>query len=254
MTTPPFAAVITPYYKEPREVLERCMASVRAQTVPTLHFMISDGHPQEIETGPLLRHVVLDRAEEDMGNTPRAIGAAFAINSGVKMIAMLDADNWYDPHHLETAIAAAAGAGRPVDMVFGRRKFWRPDGTQMPISDEVSNRFVDTNCYVMLEGAFHYLAWWGTLPKYISQGADRAFRQYLGAQKGLVVAKLPVPTVNYECLWAPAYEAIGEIPPPGAKGFQPDDWKNWVAGMSPREREITERRIGFPLDRLEQGD
>jgi cellulose synthase/poly-beta-1,6-N-acetylglucosamine synthase-like glycosyltransferase len=40
-------AIITPYYKEERRLIERCMASVRKQTVPTDHFLIADGHPQD---------------------------------------------------------------------------------------------------------------------------------------------------------------------------------------------------------------
>src|SRR5262249_9716374 len=33
-------AIITPYYKEPRDVLERCIKSVRDQTVATDHFLV----------------------------------------------------------------------------------------------------------------------------------------------------------------------------------------------------------------------
>ena len=35
-------AIVTPYYREPRATLERCIASVRAQTVGCDHFLIAD--------------------------------------------------------------------------------------------------------------------------------------------------------------------------------------------------------------------
>ena len=38
-------AVITPYYKEPTEKLWRCHASVKAQTIPAAHVMVSSEVP-----------------------------------------------------------------------------------------------------------------------------------------------------------------------------------------------------------------
>ena len=38
-------AVVTPYYKEPTDILRRCHDSVMAQTCPVTHIMVSDGHP-----------------------------------------------------------------------------------------------------------------------------------------------------------------------------------------------------------------
>lgn len=250
--TPPLAAVITPYYKEPREVLERCMASVRAQTVSTLHIMVADGHPQGLPTGERLRHIALDQPEQDWGNTPRAIGAMLAINTGVKMIALLDADNWYDPDHLETALQAAAGSALPVDVVFAKRRFCRADESVMPLRDEPTDQLVDTNCYVMFEGAFHHLTWWGTIPKELASGADRGFRRYLAAQPELVVAEADRPTVNYLCQWRSAYEAIGETPPPDAKEQVGPHIRTWLKKASDRERLIAERRFGVKLKSPDQ--
>ena len=45
--TEPKIAVITPYYKEPLDVLEECHASVRSQGDHVTHFMIADGHATE---------------------------------------------------------------------------------------------------------------------------------------------------------------------------------------------------------------
>ena len=39
-------AVVTPYWKEPIDVLERCWRSVRTQThCDIVHYMVADGHP-----------------------------------------------------------------------------------------------------------------------------------------------------------------------------------------------------------------
>src|SRR6185437_7277399 len=65
--------VITPYYKEDPSLLRRCMESVRNQTVPTEHFMVADGHPQDWIDAEPVRHLKLDRSHRDYGNTPRGI-------------------------------------------------------------------------------------------------------------------------------------------------------------------------------------
>lgn len=39
-------AIVTPYYKESHETLDRCIGSVRRQTVAADHFLVSDGFPQ----------------------------------------------------------------------------------------------------------------------------------------------------------------------------------------------------------------
>ena len=39
--------IITPYAREDQALLERCIDSVRRQTVRTDHFLVADGYPQE---------------------------------------------------------------------------------------------------------------------------------------------------------------------------------------------------------------
>jgi hypothetical protein len=39
-------AIVTPYYKEDRALIERCIDCVRAQSIPTEHILVADGHPQ----------------------------------------------------------------------------------------------------------------------------------------------------------------------------------------------------------------
>lgn len=90
-------AVITPYYKEPVELLKQCHDSVMAQGVDATHFMVADGHPlAEVADWPI-EHVVLNRAHADYGNTPRGLGGALARSQDFDFVTYLDADNWYHP-------------------------------------------------------------------------------------------------------------------------------------------------------------
>ena len=145
-------AIVTPYYKEERPLIERCMASVRSQTVPTDHFLVADGFPQEWIDTAGVRHFKLDRSHGDYGNTPRGVGALLAIAAQYSGIAFLDADNWLEPDHVETCLAAASGTPAPCDYVIAQRSFRRPDESIMPVADEELH--VDTNCFFFLPGAF----------------------------------------------------------------------------------------------------
>jgi hypothetical protein len=45
--------VVTPYFKEDRAMLKRCMDSVRRQTAKVDHMLVADGFPQDwISTEP----------------------------------------------------------------------------------------------------------------------------------------------------------------------------------------------------------
>jgi hypothetical protein len=57
--------VVTPYFKEDRAMLQRCMDSVRRQTTKVDHMLVADGFPQDwISTEPV-RHLILDRPHAD---------------------------------------------------------------------------------------------------------------------------------------------------------------------------------------------
>src|SRR6476620_8695990 len=78
----PRYAFITPYYKEMRDFLERCVASVKQQTIRADHILVSDGFPQDWLDQADVRHVRLDCAHGDYGNTPRGIGSLMAVAEG----------------------------------------------------------------------------------------------------------------------------------------------------------------------------
>src|SRR5574337_2079445 len=103
-------AVVTPYFKEPAATLARCIDSVRKQHADReigeiAHILVADGHPQHWIDDLSVRHLKLDRAHGDFGNTPRSIGAQLAASEGYDAIAFLDADNWLDPDHVAACVA-----------------------------------------------------------------------------------------------------------------------------------------------------
>lgn len=101
----------TPYYQEKHHYLERCIASVKRQTIPAGHIVVADGFPQDWIDQTSVRHLRLDRVHQDHGNTPRAIGGLIAIAEGYEGIGLLDADCWLEPDHLEHCLEQAKQVG-----------------------------------------------------------------------------------------------------------------------------------------------
>lgn len=240
-------AVVTPYYKEAREVLERCLASVAGQSVAADHFLIADGYPQSWLEAQPVRHLTLDRAHDNFGNTPRAIGALLAIGEGYDAIGFLDADNWLETDHLAHCLEVAEGASDgPCDYVLAKRIFWRPDGGILEIPEGSDVFDGDTNCYLFFPGSFHMLAIWGTMPQEIAVVADRMFFRAMQVA-GLRQVRATRKTVNYETLFEGTYRLAGETPPPNAKWVDFAAAVEWIDSLDPREREVAERRVGAPF-------
>ena len=237
--------VITPYYQEERSLLERCIASVRAQTVACDHLLVADGHPQEWIGTAGVRHLRLDRAHGDYGNTPRGVAAVLAAAEGYSAIAMLDADNWLEADHLALCQEAAQnGPGGVCDFVIARSLLRRPDGTVIPWPAQSPDEHVDTNCFYFLPGSFHLLASWALMPRELSPIGDRVFWGAMRT-KGLVGVVVNRPTVNYHCLWESIYRAVGETPPPGCKpDTDSESVQAWLRSLDDRQLEIASRLIG----------
>lgn len=244
--------VITPYYKEDRALIERCLASVSAQTVAVDHLLVADGHPQDWLDGVGARHIRLDRSHGDYGNVARGVAALIAIAEKYDAIAFLDADNWYHDEHMETCLAAASAHGQ-APYVIARREFVRPDGSVMALGrteDVPDGDHVDTNCYFFLPPSYPLLHYWCTIPREFSVVGDRLFRH-------IMKTRLPPPTVtdrktvNYACLFAALYRNLGEAPPPGAKPNV--DWGPalaWLLQRSAQELPVIDELSGLALSRL----
>jgi hypothetical protein len=72
-------AIVTPYYKEDKFLIARCINSVRRQTDPTDHFVVADGFSQAWIDDASVRHLKPGRGHGDFGNSPRGAGALIAI-------------------------------------------------------------------------------------------------------------------------------------------------------------------------------
>jgi hypothetical protein len=240
-------AVVTPYFQEGRPTLERCIGSVRRQTVKADHFLVADGFVQNWIDQEGVRHIRLDQPYGDSGGTPRAIGGILAASKQYDAIALLDADNWYDEVHVEHCIETARTLGEECDYVAARRRLVRPNGSVIDIQQESIEDHVDTSCFFLLKGSYHMLSIWALIPKPISPIHDRLFYAALKVS-GLHKAVATLTTVNYKCMYAAVYQAIGEQPPDGAKpNFDGNQLKSWRDSLSPRELVIAERLMHLPL-------
>ena len=240
----PRIAIVTGYYKEEPQLLQRCMRSVRQQTVVADHIMVADGFPQDWIDSMDVRHIRLDRKHGDYGGTPRGVGSLLVIAEDYDAIGFLDADNYLEPNHLELGLQAARGVP-DCDFVIAQRYFRRPDQTILEIVDEPLDQHVDTNCFLFLPGSYHAVIGFAIIPRQLSAIGDRIFYSALKS-RNLCSAVIPAKTVNYNCLWASVYAAVGEVPPPCAKpNVDNGPLCDWISGLTTRGRHILNRRIGF---------
>ena len=238
-------AVVTPYYKESRGLLEKCIGSVAAQTVAADHFLIADGFPQDWIDARDVRHLRLDTCHADCGNTPRGIGALLAASAQYRGIAFLDADCWLEANHIELCLRAAGD--RPMDFVVAQRRMLDPDGAVLALPEEPDH--VDTNCYFLFEGAYHTLHHWVLQPKAMAPLDDRVIWFMLRRQR-LNWCRTDAVTVNYLCLYRSAYEGLG-LPAPEAAKSSPD-WNRipeYLASLDDRGLELVRRKTGISFQR-----
>jgi hypothetical protein len=244
-------AIITPYYKEPRDVLERCISSVRDQSAAMDHFLVADGFPQDWIDGAGVRHIRLDRSHGDYGDTPRGIGAMIAASEGYDAIGFLDADCWLEPNHVQYCLELAKQAGPSgCDYVIALRHERRPDGSIMNVGQVPPQLHVDTSCYFFFKSAFHVLSVWTSIPREVSIVGDRLFYNAVKANSLRPVVATQK-TVNYTCMWESIYRAMGEKPPEGAKP-NPDHHQveRWIHELSAGDLALINRRIQTKLEDL----
>ena len=203
-------AIITPYYKEEKPFLEKCIESVKNQTKPTDHFLISEGFLQDWIDKAGVRHIKLDQAHSDYGNTPRGIGSLLAVSEGYDGIGFLDADNWLEPNHIETCVEAQDGH----DCVTVKKILRLYDEEKIVMAQE--NNFFDTNVVFFFRSSFEYLPKWALIPKSISGVGDRVFSGMLKISD-LSIKELEDYTVNYRIMDKSLYDNIGKPRPPGCK-------------------------------------
>jgi glycosyltransferase involved in cell wall biosynthesis len=215
-------AVLTPYHKESLDVLKRCHDSVVNQThADVVHFMVADGHAiDEIDTWEKIEHIKLPNQHADYGDTPRCIGALSISAQGFDAITLLDADNWFEPNHIETLLKMQRDTGAQV--VTGTRTLRRPDESILAVDTESDGvHFNDTNCYLMMKPTFVAFSSWGFKDTKEGIIGDRYFWETV-QRMGYTRAHCTIPTTNYVTTFAYHYEKHGETPP---------DWSKVIARL-----------------------
>lgn len=208
-------AVITAYYGEDIEIIRRCHESVLAQGSDVTHFLVSDGNPRDdIDTWDCTHIKIPNHA--DYGDTPRGVGAASAAAKGFDAICFLDADNWYESHHVQT-LRDIMVQHPHIQVMTMQRNIYTLDGRLLGICKESDGtNFCDTNCYFVTRAAFPACAAW--MFKDSSEGivGDRRFWATI-QQGGYVRAHVNMPTVNYTSTLAFHYQMFDETPPDDSK-------------------------------------
>lgn len=242
-------AIITPYFKESILQIRRCIDSVKMQTVEVTHFLIADGSPIRDLENAGVRHIILDKNHGDWGNTPRAVAGILAVSEGYEAIGYLDADNWIDSDHVMSCITAANKSIKSVDFVIAKRRWVNDHREFLPYKspEDLSGRHADTNCIFLMKNCLHLASQWGVIPHPLSQFGDRLFF-YLLQTQGYQSTYVNHETVNYLCTWRDIYVHLGlEVPSYAKPGLDIAKAKAWWDQLSPIEKKIFNKRLGFEL-------
>lgn len=239
--------VVTPYWKEPREVLERCVRSVASQSVRADHVLVGDGGAVCHDWLParVTRQIALETHHADLGATPRAVGLGWGVAQGYDALALLDADNWYEPRHLEACLAASKLAA--CDYVTTERHLVDETGVALPLQDEDVRNHVDTNVLFFLPGSYRVLPVWERIPAPLYRGGDRFFYAALRSH-GCQRLHLAHKTVNYYTRLTGHYSQLGRKPFEAGNALP--DWdgiERWIAQLSKAERHAIARETGVYL-------
>jgi glycosyltransferase involved in cell wall biosynthesis len=211
-------AVVTPYFREADDVLRKCLDSVSEQAHPVTHILVADGFPQDWAVRLVSHHVVLPGSGHgDNGNLARAVGASIAVSEGYDAIALIDADNWFQPDHISSLLTLHEKAGAAI--CTSARSLHRLDGSLLAAHDRESDGtgFADTSCLLYLRPAFGLLPLWGQMPRQFGPICDRIMWAAVQSRK-IKTAHSGLPTMAFRSCYCNHYNDAGEIPAPDCKG------------------------------------
>ena len=204
-------AVITPYADEPLEWLHQCHQSVRTQRHPATHYLIADGESRELGGWFSGKNMVLPTRSADAGHTPRLVGCMAAIGRGFDAVAFLDADNWYQPEHIDSLVGLHHESGAPV--CTSLRSLHDLEGVRLGVcgnSDGVE--FSDTNC-CFLSVSFLAQNWsLVEMPDWAGYIGDRIIWQRI-RNRAIPTSHSGVASICYRTKFSGHYQAFGVQPP-----------------------------------------
>lgn len=215
MSNKPIFAVITAYYKEPLEVIQRAISSVKNMDPSSFeirHYLIADGYPQAELLNTHKFHFTLNQSHSDFGDTPRLVGSMIAIREGATGLMFLDADNIVYSNHLK--LCCEKYINDESNIILTKRDWLHINGSQLNFKSEEDENYshVDTGCFTFFDEAIFEIFKWALIPKELSGFGDRYFWNLLrSSRKNFGATGLP--TVGYTCTWRDVYEKLGlEIP------------------------------------------
>lgn len=223
-------AVVTPFHRCNPDHLARCHASVRAQTHPATHILVSDGAGPPPLSGFSGQTLLLGQNHADWGDTPRALGLLSAAAQGYDAVALLDDDNWFEPEHLATVVALARSSG--AALCSARRNAHDASGAFLAACEDPPD-WADTSCTFLTRAAFGLASEWSLMPAEFHVVGDRwIWRQ--AQRRSLSIARSPRHTVAYRSRYAQDYRLTGRPPPPDA--YSADTLARLVAAAQKLER------------------
>ncbi len=209
-------AVITPYFREPTEMLLQAHESVLGQGVPADHFLIADGFPNPEVSNWKARHVTLPQSHGDNGMAARGIGGLLAEAEGYDFIAYLDADNWFHAGHLASLLELHRLSGAEICASF--RTFHSPQGADLEISEPDEDRLlhVDTSALLLARAAFGLAGIWLRMPVALGPICDRVFLCAARRQRLRVVSTMKR-TLAFRSQYEFHYRLANQPPPENVK-------------------------------------
>lgn len=233
----PRIAVVTPYFEEPIDVLQRCVNSVAAQSLSARHILVADGAALGIVDEWDVDHLKLPFAHRDYGGTPRALAALSAFQRGFEWVAFLDADNWFERDHL--SLLFELHMSTRAEVCIARRRLFTTDGVELAVGAEEddSGSFIDTNCLFMSHAIRPLLSSWTFLGAELAACGDYVFTQEIIAAN-LRLAWARRPTVCYRTRWAGHYIAAGLNPPIESSGDVTSVACAWFRALDPTVRDL----------------
>jgi hypothetical protein len=231
ITLLPKVGVVTPHYATHPAHFRQCVLSVRRQSIPCIHYVVSDGdepvwpdHPRDT------RLVRIPGPHRDTGNAARAVGGTLAAAEGCDAVAFLDADNWFEPDHIESLLNVHRSSGAVV--CSSGRKLYTLDGRLMGHCPEVDGeKFVDTSCLFLLRAAFGLIAYWAAVPPEQSAIGDRIFWTRVKQSK-MPRIHTSRNTLAFRTQYASHYQHFGLPIPVGSKILVRDGSRTIVRLMS----------------------
>jgi glycosyltransferase involved in cell wall biosynthesis len=152
----PTADIVTiiPTYRRP-ELLRAAVASALAQPIPDHHVVVVDDGGATTTTLPEDERLTVLELPANLGTAGAVRNVGIRLSRS-RLIAFLDDDNTWEPHHLEVATAAHA---RGADLTYSSLRRVDGDGRDIDVLDEAFDRhamrersLADTNAIVVRRG------------------------------------------------------------------------------------------------------